>query len=127
MTFQFNGLNAQVTISGVVQTGLNQPASNQTIRNYSSISTALTTNYQTFLTPTAGKIFYLTDIILCHSSAQVFLSDNGTEFLNVQESNGTSITPTIINLKTPIPIVTALQMKSNGSNTIGASLIGFEA
>jgi len=126
MGFQFNGLKAAVTISGTVATGLAQPSSSQAVVSYSG-SPVLDTTYQTLITPTATKTFYLTDIILPNTfTLNILLSDNGTQKLLVRSGNVDQ--PIVISLNTPIPFTTTVQAKvSSGNGTAPMTLVGFEA
>lgn len=123
--FIFGGLKAAVSISGTVSTGLNEPSSNQSIRTYSG-SPALNTAYQTLLTPTGGKVYYLTTIIWSDvNGGDVYFADNGTELLKFTVQAGGQ-SPKVINLTTPIRIATTVQVKTQFSATQPVCFVGFE-
>lgn len=109
--FIFGGLKATVSITGAVSTGVTVLGSNQTFINYSA-SESTNAGYKTVITPTAGKIFYLSDIVIQGGgNITLYIADNGTE--KIQIFTGSTSQALNIHLNAPIPISTTCQIKNS--------------
>jgi len=122
MGFIFNGLKATITITGAVQTGLKVPAAGQTIRTACGNST-IDGSYSTLVTPTGGKIFYVTDFYLGSASGTFTIADSGTAKLILSPDG---VGPLFFSLQTPLPISTTLQVKWTSSSAMNWTFVGYE-
>lgn len=129
MGFIISPTSSTVAITGTVTSteASNRIPSSATIRQYSSGTGgfAVTAAYQTLLTPTATKTFYLCGWI-CNvpaGSGVYVLSDNGTEKLTI----GVGGFMTNVNMShAPIPFATTVQIKGGGNSTGYISFWGYE-
>jgi len=125
MGFQFNGLQASVTISGAVGVGAAQYATSQTFKTYYSSSFALDGSMQIVITPTAGKIAYITYIkYTAPAGGTTWTVDDTNNFL-------TSQTGTLNTYAFPFPAVVPAgsHLKVGGTNgqaITGLTVIYFE-
>lgn len=108
MAFSFNGVQAQVTISGSVTTSASIPAANsaQTVIN---VNVAGDGNVNTSYTVPAGKTFYLYGMILRDfGNGQYFsiFKTDGTTLVakNAHYISGTSNTTTYPQIQSAVPI-----------------------
>jgi len=137
MGFNFNGLQASVTISGVLPTGPTELSATQTrvTRTFANIYVADTV--QTVFTPTAGKTLYVTNVVVTTSVAGTSawrVGDNiaGASYqANTLLSNcmggvitaGQSI---FINLDVPMIVATALKFIGGGNGIYHVAFTGWE-
>jgi len=124
MGFIFNGLKATVTLNG--STGIPYNVSGQ-VTKYVVGTIAANNVYQTIYTPTAGKTFYATDIIIQGGVATTFyFGDTTQDCIGLKND---SVTFTGIPLRTPLAFTNAhpMQIKTASNNTCIYSIVGFEA
>ena len=113
------------------QVGLPQAASSQTLKNYSSDKAGTSITAGTglkILDVTAGKSFYLTDILVVGDGGNInFVLTEGTVGgTHMFAGSGFQGSPTIANLTTPIKFTTALYLDLNATQTCIYSFGGYE-
>jgi hypothetical protein len=136
MGFMFNGLKAQVTITGGISTNpvLPQANANQTVW----VVSAATTTGSALHTPTGGKTSYITHISFYNNSNggtdQQLIINDGSGGAVVYQNKIRSIQPTAGNgidrisedFSTPLPCATNVWVQTTNAND-WITIVGFDA
>lgn len=125
MGFQFNGLAAQVTISGSVGVGaIGQFTSSQTPIVYATDDYTLSGGWDVLITPAAGKTFYMTHISATSPAAGFTVRDGGVTNKLYTKINDWSI----MDFVAPIKFTTSVTVGgTGGQHILRLTIVGFEA
>jgi hypothetical protein len=125
MGFFFGGLKAQVTITGGITTA---PPTYPSTTSYKGYANAFTNSSSptTLVTPTAGKVFYLTSVIVDNNNDLQVVSDGSTAILLFKPTYTDSGLHQLT-FSVPIPFSTNLNWKTTGtSGTQNVTITGYE-